>query len=215
MRTVKPKSPRSYRQGRRQARTEETRARLVDAARHVLMSRSGPGDFSLETVARRAGVTRLTVYHQFGSRSGLLEAVYDDLAQRGRIGENLAAAFQQPDAEACLEATVKAFVTFWNAERLAIRRLRAMAVLDKNFTGATDRDQRRLKAMHVVVHRLVAQHGRDLNGLQAKAEVLAMLTSFEAFDLLAGGGAEPDKVLAILTALAHAALALHRADGQH
>jgi hypothetical protein len=36
-----------------------------------------------------------------------------------------------------------------------------------------------------------------------------MLTSFEAFDLLAGGGAEPDKVLAILTALARAALALH------
>jgi AcrR family transcriptional regulator len=41
--------------------------------------------FSLESVAAAAGVTRLTVYKQFGSRGGLLEAVFDRLARAGRL----------------------------------------------------------------------------------------------------------------------------------
>jgi AcrR family transcriptional regulator len=208
MRTVKPKRPRAYRMVRRQERADETRARLLTAARRALMSRRGPADFNLETVARDAGVTRLTVYHQFGSRTALLEAVYDDLARRGRIAENLAAAFEQPDAAVCLDGVLQAFVTFWNAQRPAIRRLRAMAVLDKDFRGATERDQRRLQAMQAVIQRLAEQQGHEPGDVQTKAQALAMLTSFETFDLLAGGGAAPEKVLSILTALARAALAL-------
>jgi AcrR family transcriptional regulator len=41
--------------------------------------------FSLDAIAKAADVTRLTVYNQFGSRRGLLEAVFDDIARRGRL----------------------------------------------------------------------------------------------------------------------------------
>jgi AcrR family transcriptional regulator len=41
--------------------------------------------FALESVAKAAGVTRLTVYNQFGSRRGPLEAVFDHFAERGRL----------------------------------------------------------------------------------------------------------------------------------
>jgi AcrR family transcriptional regulator len=50
----------------------------------------------------------MTVYYQFGSKAGLLEALLDDLAARGEIGERLARAFQRPDARAVLAGFVAA-----------------------------------------------------------------------------------------------------------
>jgi AcrR family transcriptional regulator len=43
-------------------------------------SREGSAKFSVEAVARQAGVARMTVYYQFGSRRGLLEGICDSLA---------------------------------------------------------------------------------------------------------------------------------------
>lgn len=184
-------SMRSYQLGRRRERADRTRARLVAAARRTLMTREGLANFSLETVARRAGVTRLTVYHQFGSKVGLLEAVYDDLARRGRIAERLAAAFQLPEPRSCLNAVVAAFMEFWNSERIVVRRLRSMAVLDPSFRGATDRDRRRQAAMATALHRLGGRNA-SADAVAECAGVLAMLTSFETFDALAGEGRQAD-----------------------
>lgn len=151
-------------------------------------------------------MTRLTVDHQFGSKVGLLEAVYDDLARRGRIAEELASAYQQPDPLMSLNAIVAAFVGFWSRERLVIRRLRSTAVLDPSFRGATDRDERRLAAMRNALHRLAA--GRDFGvvNLDSCARVLSMLTSFEAFDPMAGPESELETILATLQGLVRAAL---------
>jgi AcrR family transcriptional regulator len=168
------------------------------------MGRGGLANFSLQTVARRAGVTRLTVYHQFGSKAGLLEAVYDDLAQRGRIAERLAAAFQLSDPLACLDAVVAGFVEFWNSERIVIRRLRSMAVLDPSFQGATDRDTRRLAAMANALHRLGARSASP-DAVADCAGVLAMLTSFETFDALAGEEPDLPRIIERLRGLVRAA----------
>src|SRR3982074_1387008 len=70
--------------GVRAAAAEANRDRVIEEAAAFL--RSEPiSAFSIESVAKQAGVTRLTVYNQFGSRRGLLEAVFDHLAQRGRL----------------------------------------------------------------------------------------------------------------------------------
>src|SRR5437588_67268 len=69
-------SPRPYRLGQRQVAADETRSRIVKAAREQLEKEAS---FSLDAVARRADVARMTVYYQFGSRRGLLEALFDDL----------------------------------------------------------------------------------------------------------------------------------------
>ena len=76
-------APRPYNLGQRQASAEETRRRIVAAARDLLADESGPPGFTVDTVARRAGVARMTVYHQFRSKRGVLEALFDDLANRG------------------------------------------------------------------------------------------------------------------------------------
>jgi len=76
-------SPRPYRLGQRQATTEQTRARILAAARELLMARDGFNGFSIDAVAREADVARMTVYYQFGSKIGLLEAL---TLLRARVG---------------------------------------------------------------------------------------------------------------------------------
>src|SRR5580693_193958 len=71
----------------------EKRARVVDAASRLLREQADVASFSLDAVGKAAGVTRLTVYNQFGSRRGLLEAVFDEIARHGGL-------HQLPDAMA-------------------------------------------------------------------------------------------------------------------
>lgn len=201
---------RSYASERRRTQSDNTRRKLLAAARRRLMSRRGLEHFSLEAVAQHAKVTRLTIYNQFGSRLGLLEAVYDDLAARGEIASRMAAAFRRDDPEACLDAIVDAFVEFWNSQRVLLRRLRSMAAVDPAFASAKQRDKRRRAAMQVVVSRWRAHDDHLRDDGEAVADVLTALTSFEIFDALAGTQANLGQIKATLGVLARAALARPR-----
>src|SRR5262249_59613985 len=92
---------RPYRLGQRQTSVEQTRARIVAAAREILAARDGFSGFTVDAVAAQAGVARMTVYNQFGSKLGLLEALFDDLAARGLV-ERLRTAFGRPDPREAL-----------------------------------------------------------------------------------------------------------------
>ena len=61
-------SPRPYHRGQRQAASEQTRYSVLQAARKLLMESTSFSGFSIEAVARRADVARMTIYHQFGSK---------------------------------------------------------------------------------------------------------------------------------------------------
>jgi len=69
-------SPRPYRLGRREASVEETREKVIAAA-HEVFSEAGFYRANLDDVAKKAGVARATVYYQFKSKFGLLEATID------------------------------------------------------------------------------------------------------------------------------------------
>src|SRR5438105_9369308 len=118
-------SPRPYRLGQRQVLADETRSKILDAARTQLETQSS---FSIDAVARKADVARMTVYYQFGSKIGLLEALSDSLAARGGM-KQLANAFRRPEPLDALNEYITVFGHFWNAERLVTRRLRALAAL--------------------------------------------------------------------------------------
>ncbi|HEX4715259.1 MAG TPA: helix-turn-helix domain-containing protein, partial [Ktedonobacteraceae bacterium] len=118
-------SPRPYRLGQRQAATEQTRTRILSAARELLMESSGFARFSIDAVARQADVARMTVYHQFGSKLGLLEALCDSLAMSGGMGQ-LSSAFRQEEPTASLNEYIVVFSRFWDVDRLVMRRLRAL-----------------------------------------------------------------------------------------
>ena len=90
-------SPRPYRMERRRETADENRQRIINAARELLASREGSARFSVEEVARRAGVARMTGYYQFGSLRGLLEGLCDSLAIAGGMNQ-LADAFRRANA---------------------------------------------------------------------------------------------------------------------
>ena len=73
-----------YRLGQRRVAAEQTRARIIAAARALLTSSGGLVGFTVDAVAKQAGVSRMTVYYQFDSKAGLLDALFDDLAERRR-----------------------------------------------------------------------------------------------------------------------------------
>ncbi len=200
-------SPRPYQLGQRQAASEQTRNRIISAARELLMVREGFSGFSIDAVARQADVARMTVYHQFGSKVGLLEALCDSLAASGGM-EQLASAFRRPQPLDALDEYITVFGRFWESDRPVTRRLRGLAALDADFEQVIRaRDERRRTGLRVIVGRLVEQHGQPAPAaLDELVEVLYTLTSFETFDTLAGPARNIEQVTPLIRRLARAAL---------
>jgi AcrR family transcriptional regulator len=96
------------------------------------LSVEGFAGFSIDAVARQADVARMTVYHQFDSKIGLLEALCDSLAIYGRM-EQLAASFRQPEPLDALDEYISVFGRFWQSDRRVLRRLRGLAALELDF----------------------------------------------------------------------------------
>ena len=71
---------RAYRSELRTEQAEETRKRILDATLRVMAS--GIASLSVPAVAREAGVSVPTVYRHFGTKSGLLVALYPHLMPR-------------------------------------------------------------------------------------------------------------------------------------
>jgi AcrR family transcriptional regulator len=199
--------------GKRQAARSETRSRILEAARQLLATESN-ADLSMDAVARKADVSRLTIYYQFSSRAGLLEALYDHLAQRGNM-QQMVEVFQESDSSSAIEKMVRTFVGFWASDPHVMRRLRAMAALDPEIAqGIRSRDARRPRIALEILKRTPTGHPKLGAAKQrAAADLLGMLTSFETYDALARAGQTDAQVVASLTRLARCAI-LHGA-GEH
>ena len=202
-------SPRPYRLGHREATSEQTRARIIAAARELLMIADGFAKFSIDAVARQADVARMTVYHQFGSKIGLLEALSDSLAIYGGM-EQLAAAFRQSQPLDALDKLISVFAHFWQSDRLVLRRLRGLADLDPDFEQVIQgRDERRRHGLRVLAQRLTGHNGYpEPSAFEEVITVLYSLTSFEFFDTLAGPTRSIEGVVPVVQQLARAALRL-------
>jgi AcrR family transcriptional regulator len=182
---------RPYELKRRAASMEERRGRIVAAAREELIS---GGRFTLEAVAGRAKVSRVTLYAQFGDRDALLEAVYDDLAASGGL-QRIPDAFSTEDPLDGLEVLATVFCHFYSVHRDVLRRLRALSVLsDGDRSIHESRNARR----HHIIGVLLGRAGLDDPGLN---DTLQALTSFAFVDELAGAYRTPDDVSAEVTAL--------------
>jgi AcrR family transcriptional regulator len=199
-------SPRPYRMGKRAAAAGQTRTRILEAARQLLANESET-DLSMEAIASRANVSRLTLYYQFKSRPGLLEALYDHLAMRGNM-QRMAEVFHEADPSVALEKMVSIFVGFWSSDPVVIRRVRGMATLDAEISqGIRARDARRPNIAREILRR-TALRREELTTEQQNltADVLGMLTSFESYDALARAGHGAEAIVATLTRMARAAV---------
>src|SRR5262245_7709497 len=136
-------NPRPYQSPNRNAAASRTRDRILAAAAAILGTAGGIDDFSLQAVAKKARVTRLTVYNQFGSRRALLKAVLDERAARGglhRLGE----AMTTSDPHAAVLQVIAIFCDFWTFDPGALRLLHAAGAGDPDLAPSVgERNERR------------------------------------------------------------------------
>jgi AcrR family transcriptional regulator len=173
---------RAYVSSLRSAAAAEKRDRVIQAAAQSLREDASIVSFSLDTVAKAAGVTRLTVYNQFGSRRALLEAVFDDIARQGGLAE-IAGAMAITDPHAALDRLVEIFCRFWDRDP-AVGRLHDAMTTDPEFAVALiERNERRRKAVSTLLNR-VTNKTASRRERQNAVDMIFALTSYAMFAML-------------------------------
>jgi AcrR family transcriptional regulator len=145
-------------------------------------------------VAEQAGVSRITVYNQFGSKAGLLEALSTELWPASQAAPAEAGA----DPAADLRLRIERACATWAADPVLYRRL-------PGHRGEAQQSE----ADHALAERL-ATHDRLRPGcsIREAEDVIGILTSFPAFDRLHGRGRRsPGAVAEILLRMASSVMA--------
>ena len=157
--------------GRRQPAVDATARSIVAAARHLV--HEGPGDqVSVAQIARRAGVSRVTVYNRFGSREGVLRSLATQAAEAPPIEGDPREALRHHLTDACAR---------WAGDPALYRNLPPLSS-----PSAADGPPRML------AERLAAQDMlRPGCSLREAEDVIATLSSFPVFDRLHHDGRRP------------------------
>jgi AcrR family transcriptional regulator len=190
---------RRYDLGKRLETMDQTRRAVLEAARQQLEAQ-GYTQVTMASLAAESGVTRQTVHNLFGSKRGVLEALFDTIAQEGGM-ERMRAIMTHPQPEATLREFVRIFCDFWRQNRALLRRIHGIGAIDPELSEAVDaRNERRHGAAVNIMKRL--KSGRDST---RAGDALAALTSFEFYDALKQSGRSDLEVQAIVFKLASAA----------
>ena len=198
-------SSRRYTSPTRTAAAARTRQKLVRSAVGLLKSPDSLKKLSLESVAREAGVSRLTVYNQFGSRKGLLEAVFDDRARLGGI-QQLADAMAHPDPYQGLARLIEIFCHFWDFNRQIVTAVLGAAAADPDLRESLlKRNERRRGALGVLVRRM-HRHALPAQVVADLVDVLFTLTNFPVFAELTQRGRDTAAACGLIQDLANAAI---------
>lgn len=102
-------SPRGNDQRRERQRFEARRA-ILDATEALVIESAGC-DFSIRSLGQRCGYSAPTVYHYFGDKDGLIDALLDERTEK--LGEQFDALPPQDDALEELRALMVRSVDFW------------------------------------------------------------------------------------------------------
>ena len=198
--------PRRYRQHKRAASAAETRRKVIQAARELLL-RGDFEDVSVEAIAERAEVGRSTVYQQFENKQGLLQAVELAVSERAGV-EKLLEVLQQPEALASLRAAFEVGGAVWARERAMFRKLFGLANVDADLRAVMeDKDSKRQMLVRVLVDKLAAQKKLRRGVSRERAfQVLWLLTSFQTFDAASHVAASAEAAARLLLEMAERAL---------
>lgn len=171
-------------EGRRAASTAATRSAIIEAGRELLATREWR-NFTLEAVASKAGVSRVTIYNQLQSKYGLLDAVLTELTERAGMDQLLTNTSDR-NATAARLAIVEQTCRFWHAERDVLRPLFGLAAVDQEVAATlAEREQWRRDQWEQLLDRLV-EEAPTVNRFHRPnllAGVVAV-TSFPTYDAL-------------------------------
>ena len=192
---------RPYELGRRLEQMDESRAAILRAAKQQLAA-EGYRRLTMASLAAESGVTRQTIHNLFGTKTGVLEAVFDLIALESGM-ERMREVMMLPPGDAQLQRFVEIFCGFWAKNRLLIRRVHGIGAIDPEFGVVIEaRNRRRLMAATRIVQRMSGDDGAQ------KAAMLTALTSFEFFDALAENCGSEEEAMAMVLRMARGVLSL-------
>jgi AcrR family transcriptional regulator len=193
----------------RAERAAATRARILDAV-SALLTEGGFHETSMEGIAARAGVTRVTLYRTFGSKQALIEGLAWHLLAQARL-DRVDAAHAHPDVRTAVREVLRAncqmFAHLAGAMPLALELGRydvdMQALIEDTYHG------RRHRAMEVLAARMVKEGAASPGWTKKRvADAMLVLSCHEAFQtLVEHRGYSVDMAADFLSRLARAFLA--------
>jgi AcrR family transcriptional regulator len=186
-------SARAYRLGRRQPGVDQTRSAILSAARR-LIAEHGP-ESSVGRVAELAGVSRITIYNQFGSKAGLVKALAAEASPEHAGPPHLGT---ETDARDQLRRRIAQACATWAVDPALYRQLH----------GRRDWGEQESNSDGALAESLAAADQlRPGCSIKEAEDVIGVLTAFPAFDRLHKGGRRtPSAVGEILMRLTSAVL---------
>jgi AcrR family transcriptional regulator len=177
--------PRKYRLGKREVEIQATRDTILRAAKD-LFQESGYHRTSIEDVARRADVAPATIYYQFGTKPGLLDAVLGSMFD-GRDGDIWTIESDAiGDSDHVLGSAVRRVCRMWAKEPALLRSLLALGAVDPALRPVIEEHDETRRTMLRRVAAYLAERDALAPSYDERraADVLSMLTSFANFDHL-------------------------------
>lgn len=188
-------------------RPAQSAERVLDAA-DALVREDAFHLATMEEIARKAGVSRATVFTRFGSKLGVLEA----LNRRCEDGPEMAAlraALRREDPVDGLDATIAATCVLWENQGALLEQLKAIVVLEPGASTliAAQRDDQRAALTQLVAALARAPGLRPGTTKPRAVATLHMLTSLESYrELRRDGRLSQAQARETITALARTLL---------
>jgi AcrR family transcriptional regulator len=137
---------------------------------------------TMDELAAAAGVSRATVFNRFGSKLGVLQALF----RRGMEGPEMKAirdALAIEDPVESLETTVDASCAIWEVCGYVVEQLQAIVVLEPDASALIEEQEVEQRESLQDLARRLARAGQLRSGLSEAraAAALHMLTSLETF----------------------------------
>jgi AcrR family transcriptional regulator len=137
---------------------------------------------TMDELAAAAGVSRATVFNRFGSKLGVLQALFAR-AMDGREMAAIQEALAIEDPVAALETVIGAACAIWETHGAIHEHLQAITVLEPDAGALVERQREEQRADLQALVRRLARAGRLRQGVtEARAAAtLHLLTSLESF----------------------------------
>jgi len=193
---------------KRAEQADATRRGILDAAL-ALLAEGTYHDATMEELAARAGVTRVTVYRTFGSKQAVLQALTWDELARARL-DRVDAARANPDVRLAIRDLLRENCRMFSELGASLPLSLELARHDQDVAALVDATYhgRRHRSMEELARR-ITKDGLRASGWTTRqvVDALLVLTSYEAFETLTTRrGNSPVEAARMLFALANAFL---------
>jgi AcrR family transcriptional regulator len=164
--------------------TPESVNRVLDAAERLIRE-DWFHTATMDELAAAAGVSRATVFNRFGSKLGVLQALFAR-AMEGPQMNAIREALEIEDPEAALESAIRASCAIWDREGYIHEHLQAIAILEPDARALIDEQKQDQRAGLQTLVRRLSKAGRLRPGLGEPRALATLhtLTSLETFHWL-------------------------------